>query len=184
MSKQPIPYFPLKTGRAHEVCGAGRYFFAFMAGQSVKGPVLWVRETWRTEQLNPMGFGEFLEPSNLLLAQAQDQQEALAVTEEGLRAGAVPLVVTELSKPIGLTEGRRLQLAARDGNSTALAVIPEGMGSHAAETRWHAEPVFDPADSTHQKWELIKNKSGTLGVWHVRWSVAAHRLLMVSPPGC
>ena len=80
-----------------------------------------------------------------------------------------------------------MQLAAQAGHTTGLCLIPEGMGSNAAETRWHCSPVFDPtggaADSTLQCWELIKNKSGTLGAWHVRWDAAARRLYVVSPAG-
>ncbi|WP_178390791.1 hypothetical protein [Rhodovulum sulfidophilum] len=62
------------------------------------------------------------------------------MTEEARRSGTVPLVVTELTKPLGLTPGRRLQLAARDGNATALSIIAEGAGSNAAETRWGNPP--------------------------------------------
>ena len=109
------------------------------------------------------------------------------MTEEALRSGAVALVIVSLTKPLGLTEGRRLQLAAKEGKSIALALIPEGMGSNAAETRWRCIPHFDAddraGDSTLQRWELIKNKSGTLGVWYVRWDRASRRLAMVSPAG-
>jgi len=60
------------------------------------------------------------------------------------------------------------------------------MGSNAAETRWQAAPLFDPeeaADSTLMRWLLIKNKSGTLEAWDVRWNHAARRLDVVSPTG-
>ena len=86
----------------------------------------------------------------------------------------------ELNAPLDLTAGRRLQLAAKTGRSLGIALIPEGMGSNAAETRWQCAPVFDPQDSTLQRWELIKNKSGTLGVWNVRWSASSRRINVVS----
>ncbi|WP_417812401.1 ImuA family protein [Thalassospira alkalitolerans] len=146
---------------------------------------LWVQEGWDVRQLNPSGFADFFDPARLIVCTTKGQTETLAVAEEALRSGAVSLVVMQLNQSLGLTEGRRLQLAARDGNATGLAIIPEGMGSNAAETRWRCTPVFDPSadasDSTLQKWELIKNKSGTLGVWHVRWDTAARRLVMVPP---
>ena len=183
MPSETVPYFPLKKGRAHEVSGSGSYFFVFTSSARIDGQVLWIREAWRPDQINPAGFYEFFDPSNLLVATAKGQAESLAVAEEALRSGAAALVVVELSKPLGLTEGRRLQLAARDGRSTALAVIPEGMGSNAAETRWYCAPVFDQFDSTLQRWELIKNKSGTLGVWHVRWDAQARHVIVVSPVG-
>ncbi len=142
---------------------------------------MWVCEEWQNTQINPTGFANFAEPSELTICKTGNQTETLAVAEEALRSGAVSLVVMYLNKPLGLTEGRRLQLAAKDGKSTGLAIIPEGMGSNAAETRWRCTPMFDPKDSTLQRWELIKNKSGTLGVWHVRWDTTSRSIIMVSP---
>jgi|TARA_R110002096_G_scaffold1979_3_gene10396 protein ImuA len=144
---------------------------------------MWVRGGGDFTQINPNGFADFIAPSKLTLCNTKDQKQSLAVAEQALRAGAVSLVVMTLNKPLGLTEGRRLQLAARDGKSTGLAIIPEGMGSNATETRWHCAPVFRSGDSTLQKWELIKNKSGTLGVWYVRWDTTSRRLIVVSPTG-
>ncbi len=183
MTPQSIPFFPPTNGRAHEVCGAGAYFFAFTLAGKLGGQILWVREGWLSEQINPTGFGEFVDPQALLVSVANDQTEVLAVAEEALRSGAVSLVIAEINKPLGLTAGRRLQLAARDGKSTALVIIPQDMGSNAAETRWQCTPVFDQDDSTLQWWNLIKNKSGTLGTWYVRWDTASRHLRMVSPAG-
>lgn len=123
------------------------------------------------------------DPGKLLLASARDQTGVLAVAEEALRSAAVSLVVMELDKPLGLTAGRRLQLAAEAGKTTGLCIIPEGSGSNAAETRWHCTPVFDPDDSTLQRWQLTKNKSGTLGDWDVRWDAETRRIIMVSEAG-
>jgi len=181
------PFFPLANARTHEVCGAGAYLFAFALAARLAGHIMWVREGWEINQINPVGFSDVLEPSKLMVCNTARQPETLAVAEEALRSGAVSLVVMQLNKPLGLTEGRRLQLAARDGKSVGLAIIPEGVGSNATETRWRCTPVFDAGQnvqvSTLQRWELIKNKSGTLGVWHVRWDTASRRLVMVSAPG-
>ena len=176
-------FFPPSKARTHEVCGSGAYTFAFVLAGRLGGPCMWVREGWNVTQINPNGFAEFIDPSVLTFCNTKDQTQTLAVAEEALRSGAVSLVVMTLNKPLGLTEGRRLQLAARDGKSTGLAIIPEGMGSNAAETRWRCDPVFDAKDSTLQKWEIIKNKSGTLEAWHVRWDATSRRLIMVSPAG-
>ncbi|WP_365353632.1 hypothetical protein [uncultured Roseovarius sp.] len=181
MQHAEIPFFPPAKSRTHEVCGAGAYVFAFALAARLASHTIWVRENWDNTQINPTGFADFVEPSVLTVCNTGKHTETLAVAEEALRSGAVSLVVMSLNQPLGLTEGRRLQLAARDGRSTGLAIIPEGMGSNAAETRWRCIPVFDPKDSTLQKWELIKNKSGTLGVWHVRWETASRRITMVSP---
>lgn len=175
--------FPPRRSRSHEACGAGAVFFAFALGAQAGGHVMWVRQGWRAELIDPSGAAAIVDPANLLLANAKDQTDALAASEEALRSGAVRLVVTELGRPLGLKAGRRLQLAAEAGGATGLCLLPEGMGSNAAETRWHCQPVFAPGDSTLQRWELIKNKSGTLGAWHVRWDRAARRLRVVCPAG-
>lgn len=156
-------------------------FAAISAAQA--GRVLWVREAWQEELVNPVGLADFFDPACMLVAQTRNQTETLAVAEEALKDGAVPFVILEITRPLDLREGRRLQLAAKAGNTTGLCLIPEGMGSNAAETRWHCAPVFDPDDSTLMRWEIIKNKSGTLKAWHVRWNAAARRLDVVSPAG-
>lgn len=178
--------FPLRPGRVHEVCGAGAMAFCAVTAAHSRTNTLWVRETWLAEMLNPLGFVPFLDPARLLLARSPGQTDSLAVAEEALRDGAVALVVIETTRPLDLREGRRLQLAAKDGGSTGLCLIPEGMGSNATETRWRCSPVFDPdggSDDSTLRWDLIKNKSGTLGAWNVRWDTASRRITVVSPVG-
>ena len=182
MSTEVHHHFPLRPSRVHEVFGPGSVAFAALAAR--RSPLaLWVREAWLPETLNPLGLAPFLDPAKLLLAETKSQADSLAVTEEALKDGASAFVVVEITRPLDLREGRRLQLAAKAGQTTGLCLTPEGMGSNAAETRWCCAPVFDAAasDSTLMRWELIKNKSGTLGVWHVRWDAASHRLDVVSP---
>ncbi|MFN3524806.1 MAG: ImuA family protein [Paracoccus sp. (in: a-proteobacteria)] len=180
--------FPLRRARVHEVFGPSAMGFAAMAAGlsagSSEGCLLWIREAWQADHLQPPGLAAFLDPAALLMARTRDQTDSLAVAEEALRDGTVPFVVIELTRPLNLREGRRLQLAAKAGGTTGLCIIPEGMGSNAAETRWHATPVFDPAheDSTLMRWQITKNKSGTLGVWDVRWIAETRRLHVVSPP--
>lgn len=181
MQNAEVPFFPPVISRTHEVCGAGAYMFAFALAARLASQTMWVHEAWEATQINPTAFADFVEPSELMVCKTNNQTETLAIAEEALRSGAVSLVVMSLHQPLDLTSGRRLQLAARDGQSTGLAIIPEGLGSNAAQTRWRCTPVFDPKDSTLQKWELNKNKSGTLGVWYVRWDTASRRLIMVSP---
>ena len=172
-------------GRVHEVCGPSSVSFAAVLMTRLNGPVLWVREAHRTEHLNPLGLMMFFDPARLLSANASHQVDRLAVAEEALRAGALSLVVVEITKPLGLTAGRRLQLAAKAGNSIGLCLIPEGMGSNAAETRWRAAPILNDmaGDSTFFQWSLIKNKSGTCGAWNVRWDHKTRRVDVVSPAG-
>lgn len=184
-------HFPPMNTRTHEVCGAAAHSFAFaLAGHLCAangGMVLCIREAWKNLQLNPVSFATYIDPQQVLVAQAPSHIDALASAEEALRSGRVALVVMELSQPIGLTEGRRLQLAAQQGKSMGLCILPEGMGSNAAQTRWQCSPVFDPhfdrrgdVDSTLQVWKIIKNKSGTLTSWNVKWDAQTHRISVVS----
>lgn len=192
MSGQTIPDFPLRRARAHEVCGPGAVVFALAQSAQVEGEILWIREAWKPDTLNPAGVSRMIDPDRLLMAHVRDQTDGLAVMEEALRAGALGMVVAELDKEVSFTAGRRLQLAAKTGQTTALLLIPEGQGNNAAETRWHCAPVLDDpeiaqqtpqADSTLHRWEIIKNKSGTFGVWDVRWNGQTRRLSVVPPVG-
>jgi len=181
----PIPAFPLRPARVHEVCGPGATSFAVIIAARSGGDILWIGEGWQAGALHPPGLVAFLEPARLLLARTGNQTDSLAVAEEALRDGGPALVVIEITRPLDLREGRRLQLAAQAGGGTGLCLIPEGMGSNAAETRWHAAPVFNAheTDSTLMRWEINKNKSGTIGAWHVRWDEQARHLHVVSPAG-
>ncbi len=161
-----------------------------MVAASMQGTFLWIGETRHAGLPQPLGLAPFLEPARLLLAKTESQTDSLAVAEEALKdgaanGGALPFVVIEIHRPLDLREGRRLQLAAKAGGTTGLCLIREGMGANAAETRWRASPLFDPAreDSTLMRWEIIKNKSGTLGAWDVRWDQETNRLHVVSPLG-
>ena len=183
MTRTNDTLFPLKSDRVHEVCGPSKRSFTAVHAATVQGPVFWIGEKWQAEQLNPIGFNDFFSPERLLSVSTSNQIETLAVAEEALRSGATSLVILELSNPLDLTAGRRLQLAARAGKAMGLAIISEEMGSNAAETRWRCAPLFDPKDSTLQRWELIKNKTGTLGVWNVRWSASSRRINVVSKAG-
>ncbi|MDQ2094946.1 ImuA family protein [Rhodalgimonas zhirmunskyi] len=181
----PTPFdtvFPLRCARVHEVCGPSATAFAVVAAAGGTQPVIWIREAWRGEGLNPVALAEFFDPARLLVVQSRDVVDALAVAEEALRDGCVPMVVLEAGRALDLREGRRLQLAAKTGKSTGLCLIAEGAGSNAAETRWHAAPLHDSEreDSTLMRWEIIKNKTGTFGAWDVRWESQTHRLDVVS----
>lgn len=175
---------PLRSSRVHEASGPAAHGFAAVIASGLSGPLFWVREGWRPERLVPQSLERYFDPSLLLFAETKTQAESLAVGEEALRDGVCPLVVMELFAPLTLTEGRRLQLAAKAGGATGLCLIPETVTNNTAETRWRCGPLPDPdgepGDSTLQRWALTKNKTGTLGVWDVRWDAKARRLIVVS----
>ncbi len=175
---------PLRPGRVHEACGPVAAGFAAIVAAGARGHVFWVLESRTRKTIVPQSLNTFLDVSKIIFAKADSQTMVLAVAEEALRDGVCPFVVIELTAALSLTEGRRLQLAARAGGATGLCLIPENIANNTAETRWHCSPLpapdNPPGDSTLQRWALTKNKSGTLGVWNVRWDQSAHRLIVVS----
>ncbi|MEL6584057.1 MAG: hypothetical protein AAFQ36_09520 [Pseudomonadota bacterium] len=171
----------LRPTRAHEVCGPSAAVFAACHASQQDGPILWITEVWRSDRLHPRGLSRFFDPARLVLIEARRAIDVLWSAEEGLRSGAVGMVVAELTRAPDLTASRRLQLAAEAGGTLGLFIIPEGTGSNAAETRWHATPIRGSGavwDSTPMRWRTIKNKRGTLVNAEVAWDATAHRLLL------
>lgn len=172
--------FPLKPSRYHEVTGAGAYSFASVCCGRAAGTAIWFVEGWLTEVVNPLGLQAHCDPHQVLVGKCNSPTDVLAATEEALRSAVVSLVIAELTKPLTLTAGRRLQLAAEAGGSTGLMIVGDGMGSNATQTRWHVSPFYSSDDSTQMRWSLIKNKSGTNGCWDTRWDETARRISVVS----
>jgi len=122
--------------------------------------------------------------ARLHLIRPANEADTLHSIEEGLRTGAAGLVIAEPERPLSLTVGRRLQLAAEAGGTTGLMSIRKGAGSNAAETRWQCEPMpGETLDSTLHHWSLTKNKKGTLGTWIVNWDGASASFDTVSAAG-
>lgn len=194
----PVALPRLAPFRVHEVGGAGASAFAFAMARQGAGPVLWIGPAHGTERLLPAGVACLLPCSRLIVVQAGDEADLLWSAEDALRSGAVGFVIAAPQKPLSLTAGRRLQLAAEAGRSTGLLIIRDGMGSNAAQTRWHCAPEWGAPesdapewdapelhgrDSTLQRWSLTKNKEGTLGDWCVGWNEKARAICVVSPVG-
>lgn len=172
--------FPLRAARTHEVCGAGAYAFASIVCGMSNGPVIWISPSHQQEHLHPAGVAQFCKPDQFIYATGKTHTDVLWMTEEALRSGAVRVVVAQITKAVDLTAGRRLQLAAEAGKTLGVFLIPEGMGSNATETRWRCSPYFDTGDSTLHRWQSIKNKTGTLGDWVIRWDEQTRRVIVVS----
>lgn len=169
--------------RVHEAGGAGAHAFAFAMARAAVGPVVYICPAHETDRLLPSGIARLLPPARLMMVQAVGEADLLWATEEALRSGAVGFVIAAPQKPLSLTAGRRLQLAAEAGRCTGLLMIRGGMGSNAAQTRWHCVPEWGAQDSTLQRWSLIKNKEGTLGDWCVGWNEKAGAISVVCAVG-
>lgn len=182
MRPEPAPRdpFDLRPRRVHEAEGRGRRVFALIQAVRHPGPLVWILPSHALElpmlRGLPRGVGE-----RLHLVQPVGETDLLWCIEEALRAAPVGLVIAEPKKPLSLTAGRRLQLAAEAGRTTGLMLIREGAGSNATETRWACKPIAGTAaDSTRHQWALNKNKEGTLGIWTLNWNGASAAVHMVS----
>lgn len=182
MRPDPPPVDPLTLlrKRVHEAEGRGRRTFALFQAARHPGPLVWILPAHVPEipmlRGLPHGVGE-----RLHLLRPVGENDLLWCVEEALRAAPVSLVIAAPEKPLSLTAGRRLQLAAEAGRTTGLMLIREDAGSNATESRWACEPLASTAaDSTLHHWRLSKNKKGTLGDWIVNWNGASAAFHMVS----
>lgn len=172
--------FALLPRRVHEAEGRGRRTFALYQATRHSGPLVWILPAHASElpmlRGLPEGVGE-----RLHLLRPSSEADLLWCVEEALRSAPIALVIAEPEKPLSLTAGRRLQLAAEAGRTTGLMLIREDAGSNATETRWHCAPMAGAKpDSTLHRWSLTKNKRGTLGDWTLDWNVASALVHLVS----
>ncbi|MDV7272070.1 hypothetical protein RYZ20_14335 [Thioclava sp. A2] len=175
----PADPFGLLAARVHEAQGRGRRAFALFQAARHAGPIFWILPAHAPDvpmlRGLPSGLGE-----RLYLLRPAGEADLLWCIEEALRALPVGLVIAEPEKPLSLTAGRRLQLAAEAGQTTGLLLIRAGAGSNATETRWDCAPLASQSgDSTLHAWDLKKNKRGTIGFWTVSWNGTSAALDMV-----
>lgn len=179
----PADPFDLRKSRVHEAEGRGRRAFALLQAARHPGPLVWILPGHVPEvpmlRGLPQGVGD-----RLHLLRPASEVDLLWCMEESLRAAPVGLVIAEPEKPLSLTAGRRLQLAAEKGRTTGLVLIRQDAGSPATETRWHCEAMAGPvADSTLHDWTLTKNKKGTSGHWVVNWDGTSAAFTLVPKVG-
>ena len=148
--EQPLPgglQPGLARARVHEICGPARVAFALMILQMCDGPVIWISPSWLPERLYPCGVAEFIDPGRLIFARCRRPEDIQWCAEEGLRAGAAPVVVAEMPSPPALTPVRRLHLSAETGREAAhhagrpaplgLLLTAGDGGAQGVESRWH-----------------------------------------------
>lgn len=150
---------------------------------SASYPVVWItlQETLHAPGL--MGFG--LAAENLVAVTARDNDEALWVMEECLRADCVGAVVGEIPQ-VDLKASRRLQLAAEAGGGLGVLLLPApaqsddgeiALAPSAAVTRWlvGAAPSAPAAGMeklvgvTRWQTRLLRCRGGTPRSWCLEW---------------
>lgn len=186
----------LLRGAPHDISGASASLAddaaatLFAAGIAARllGPVLWV--LGRQDLFAPGLAQAGLVPDRLIYAECRKDEEALAVTEEGLRHGSLAAVVAEVTRA-GMIATRRLQLAAEDSGTMALllrrwrnASDPLGTPS-AAATRWRIgclpSQALPAPGIGRPRWtvELVRQRGGPANHWIMEGSDEAGRL---APP--
>jgi protein ImuA len=131
-----------------------------------EGTVLWAlsRRDLFAPGLAQAGLG----PERLIYAECRRDEEVLAVMEEGLRHGGLAAVIGETGG-LGLAAGRRLQLAAEEGGTTALVL-----------RRWRragADPLALPSAAV-TRWRIAcapSERQRVPAVGRARWHVALVR---------
>ncbi len=144
-----LPGQGLAVGTVHEVCGgssgaihgaAAAHFCAMMASKTF-GKIIWCLT--RFDIYPPALAQAGLDIDRVIFCKAKDQVGVLATAEEALRHRGIGAVVSEVSR-LGLTESRRLKLAAEESGALGLClrrferpadVAGFGMANSCA-TRW------------------------------------------------
>ena len=155
----------LDRARLHEVCGPARRTFALIVARATPGEVLWICPAWGAERLYPPAVTDFIDPGRLILVTPKRAEDLLWAAEEGLRAGALALVVADRPGPPGLTPVRRLHLAAETGAAEGrhaplgLILTPGDGGAAGVETRWHMAPRHAEVAT---RWQLERRRARVL----------------------
>lgn len=183
-----LPVAALHEARADTIAGfaAASAFAGAIAGR-LQRTVLWC--TTRTDFYGP-GLAQIgLPPSRLIVVRARTETEVLAVMEEGLRHAVLGCVIGETTR-LGLTESRRLQLAAEKTGTMAFVVRkPRAvtLDAIAAASRWHVSAVpsaphpIPEAGRPRWKLELLRSRSGNTGSWIVDVPDAQGHMRLSSP---
>ncbi|MCW3834983.1 protein ImuA [Sphingomonas canadensis] len=175
----------LRLDALHEAAGASADLAddcaatLFLAGIAARawGPVLWVV---RRRDLFAPGLAQAgLSARRLLYAEARDDDELMAMMEEGLRHRGLGAVIGEVRRA-DMAATRRLQLAAEGGRTIALLLRRHGRAGSdplrppsAAVTRWKVAPTPSaalPVEGVGRpRWrlDLVRQRGGEGGNWIV-----------------
>jgi protein ImuA len=158
------------TAGVHDEAAATLFLAAlaarFARARGDGGQVLWALS--RRDLFAPGLAQAGLTPDRLLYAECRNDEEVLAVVEEGMRHGSLAAVVSEVGR-LAMPASRRLQLAAEEGGTAALML-----------RRWRkagADPLAEPSTAL-TRWRLACAPSAPLphdGIGRARWQVALVR---------
>ncbi len=176
---------------------AATLFLAGLAGrkarEDVRGQVLWALA--RRDLFAPGLTQAGLAPDRLIYAECRNDEEVLAVMEEGLRHGGLAAVVGEIGR-CAMAPARRLQLAAEEGGTMALMMRrwrkterdPLAEPSPAV-TRWRIgcapSAPLPVAGVGRACWraELTRQRGGEPATWILEAPDAEARFALLPAPG-
>lgn len=162
----------LPLTRVHELCGRARRTLALRIAAATGGPVFWIAPSWGADPLNPCGMSGLLDPGQVTFLSPGRVEEMLWCMEECLRSGAVSVVIADITDPPGMTQVRRLHLAAETGAGAGL-YRPIGLllsagsgGAPGIETRWQMDPAHTP-ERTAWRLERIRARMAPPCTWRL-----------------
>lgn len=181
--------FPERPASLEEACAAGprdgAALLAFALSRRLEGDarpvVMTATRAWLGEHGRPHGPG--LPGISLILAPVSTAAEALWTLEQALRSGAVSLALGAVEAAT-LTQTRRLDFAAKQGECVGL-VLPRGLdGLSAARRRWRISTLasaIDPDDAkapgaARVSAELVRGRGERPGAWMLEQDDETHRL--------
>lgn len=199
-----LPGGGLAEGALHQLAaadpaaGAATGFAAVLLGRLARhrpGPVLWCTRDSAIDggALYGPGLARFgLDPARLVVVRARRDDDALQVLEEALRCPGVAAALGEVAR-LGLTESRRLLLAAEAGGVTGLVLRPFSAKAEpsAAVTAWRvaaapSRPTGFAAETGEpgpECWrvELVRCRGGAPGAWLMEWRDETGDLALSAP---
>lgn len=165
----------------------------FAGARGGSGQVLWALT--RRDLFAPGLAQAGLTPDRLLYAECRNDEEVLAVMEEGARHGGLAATVGEVGR-LAMAAARRLQLAAEEGGGAALLLRrwrradadPLGLPSPAL-TRWRiacAPAIPLPHEGIGRaRWQvaLARQRGGPPHIWILEAPDAEARLALAARSG-
>jgi len=181
------------AARAESDMAAASGFTLALAAWAAKGATkaratLWIAEDMALAESGAL-YGPGLEafglpPERLIRVAVAHEREVLWAMEEGLRCRGVGAVIGEIrgaTRGVGLTESRRLALAAgREGATAFLLRAAPASEPIAAATRWivgtapSGKSAYGPGPPRLDVL-LTRNRRGSQGSWVVEWNSVEQR---------
>jgi protein ImuA len=119
-----------------------------------------------------------IDPGRLVFVSANDGAQALRMVDEGVRSGAVSVVLAELgrgARRLDLPATQRFNLYGQQTSTLVLLVTPDLFGASAAMTRWRTAAAPSAGGSLYLgppslTLDLTRNRLGPVGRFTVDWS--------------